>query len=108
MEFNNTYCLLITTCNRAEVAENIASKLVEEQLAACVNIIEGGKSVYQWQQKLEIETELLLIIKTSKQLINELEIRLKQLHPYELPEIIAVPIESGSNEYLNWLSENLK
>ncbi len=108
MELNDKYCLLITTCNDSDAAENIAKSLVAEQLAACVNIIDSGKSVYQWKQAIEIDSELLLFIKTSKQHCEDIEIRLKELHPYELPEIITVPIESGSKEYLNWLSENLK
>ena len=108
MEANDKYCLLITTCSDADFAEKLAESVVVEKLAACVNIVNGVKSVYQWQQKIEVGQELLLIIKTKRQLIELVENKLKELHPYELPEIITVPIEAGSSEYLNWLAENLK
>jgi periplasmic divalent cation tolerance protein len=82
--------------------------LVNEKLAACINIIPEVQSVFRWKNKVDNTPENILIIKTTLNLYDILEKRIKQLHPYELPEIIAVPIEKGLTEYLNWVSENTK
>lgn len=99
------YCLVLCTCPEGEAAAELAHRLVEERLAACVNILPGLTSVYPWQGAIETGRENLLLIKTEKAAYPLLETRLRALHPYELPEIIAVPIERGLPEYLQWISQ---
>lgn len=99
----NDYIIVLTTCNSSETASSIADTLVGKKLAACVNIVKGVESVYQWQGKIEHNNELLLIIKTHQSLFSQLEHAIQELHDYELPEIVAVPIETGEKNYLNWI-----
>jgi len=101
---------LVTLCTVPDRAtgEKIARALVEERLAACVNLVPGLSSTYRWEGKIVTEAECLLIIKTSSARLEDLMQRIKSLHPYELPEIIALPITAGSDEYLNWITANLK
>jgi periplasmic divalent cation tolerance protein len=89
-------------------AMRVAAALVAEQLAACVNIIPAVQSVYRWQGAVEQAEELLLLIKTSDTVWSLLQERILALHPYELPEIISVPIQDGHRNYLNWIINNLK
>ena len=88
-------------------AGQIANALVSEKLAACVNIIPSVVSVYRWKDAVEHGQELLLLIKTSASVLPLLETRILELHPYELPEIIAVPIHSGQTDYIQWIKNNL-
>lgn len=97
--------LIFCTCPNRETAEQIANHLVEEQLAACINISSPVTSIYSWQGKIESEEELLLSIKTSRRRYSELEQAILNLHPYELPEIIAVPVEQGLSGYLDWVAQ---
>lgn len=101
---------LVTLCTvpDRDAGERIAAALVAERLAACVNLVPGLSSTYRWQGKVETQAECLLIIKTTGSRFAELEKRIKALHPYDLPEIIAVPISMGSADYLNWITENTK
>ncbi len=99
------YCLVLCTCPEGETAENLAGSLVEERLAACVNILPALTSVYGWEGAVETSRESLLLIKSERQAYPGLEARLRELHPYELPEIIAVDIERGLPAYLNWISQ---
>lgn len=85
------------------MASSIADSLVNNKLAACVNIVKGIESVYQWQGKIEHDKEILLIIKTKQSLFSPVEQAIQKQHNYELPEIIAVPIEAGEKNYLNWI-----
>ncbi len=101
------YILVFCTCPDAAAARVIAEKLVVESLAACVNVVSGLESLYQWRGKLQTDREVLLIIKTEKSRLDDVEAAILASHSYELPEIIAVPIEAGSESYLNWLSENI-
>lgn len=101
------YRLVITTCPNIEVAESLADILVRERLAACVNILPAGHSVYVWQGKVEHESEHVLLIKSRRDRLAALEIRLMEVHPYELPELIAVPIEDGLSSYLSWIDSQL-
>jgi len=100
--------LVLTTCPDQETAQDIAWQLVDLQLAACVNIIPAIESVYRWQDKIESETEYLLIIKTQTDCYTELENTIQALHPYELPEVVAVSIEAGLPAYLDWINNNTK
>ena len=91
-----------------EIAVKIADQLVADQLAACVNIVPGITSVYRWQGAVEHGQEVLLIIKTSETVWPRLEQCIQALHPYELPEIIAVPIHTGQADYIKWIEGSLK
>lgn len=97
------YCLVLSTCPASEAAQSLAKTLVEEHLAACVNILPGLVSVYSWQGVMESSPETLLLIKTAKPTYPLLEARLRELHPYELPEIVAIDIERGLPDYLQWI-----
>jgi len=96
--------VFITASNEDEAAK-IAKALVESRLAGCVNIIKNIRSIYRWQGKIEDEPEVLMIAKTQKSLFNDLSKKVKELHSYTVPEIIAMPIVEGSEDYLKWLKE---
>lgn len=98
--------IVLTVCPSSEVAETIANQLVAKRLAACVNIIPGVMSVYRWKNQIEQDNEVLLLIKSTANQYSALEQLIKQQHPYELPEIIAVSVEVGSAAYLQWLSSS--
>lgn len=101
------YRLAMTTCPNPETANTIARVLVQERLAACVNILPGATSVYEWQGRLESEQELVMLIKSRSDKLNALEARLLELHPYELPELIVVPLVGGLAPYLSWIETQL-
>jgi len=101
----NKYLMVINTWPDAGSAESMASTLVEQGLAACINIIPNIRSVYVWKGERVTGDECLLLIKTLASCYNELEKTIQSLHPYELPEIIAVPIETGLPQYLAWVGE---
>ena len=96
--------VFITASNEDEAA-NIARALVEGRLAACVNIVRNLRSIYSWQGKVEDESEVLMIVKTQRSLFDRLSKKVKELHSYTVPEIIALPIVEGSEDYLKWLKE---
>ena len=100
----NLFQIVLTTCPDGDCAERIARALVEEGLAACVNILPPTRSIYRWKGKIEDATEQLLVIKSTLARFPAIRDRLRALHPYELPEIIAVPIADGLPEYLAWLN----
>jgi periplasmic divalent cation tolerance protein len=100
------FVVVFVTCGSEEEASTIAHALVEERLAACVNIVSPIRSIYRWEGKIWDEREWLLIIKTQEIRFQELEKRVKSLHPYQVPEIISLPIQAGSSSYLDWLEEN--
>lgn len=97
--------LILTNCPDEDCANAIALALVEERLAACVNILPRVQSVYRWQGAIESATEIPLLIKSTASAYPALEKRLAELHPYELPEIVALPVGQGLPAYLNWLAE---
>ena len=97
--------IVFSTIDDIHKAQQLATTLVSGKLAACVNIIPSVWSVYHWQGTVEKAVENLLIIKTSEERLDELMDRLRELHPYDLPEIIALPVESGLPEYLRWVVE---
>jgi periplasmic divalent cation tolerance protein len=100
--------LVLTTCPGTISAKKIAQELVTGKMAACVNIVPGIQSYFSWVGKVDTANEHMLIIKTTLDAYDALEKRLIKLHPYELPEIIAVPIEAGSAAYLDWITKNSK
>ena len=100
------HIIVLCTCPDEQTATIIADKLVEEGMAACVNIVPGIMSVFQWQGTIEHDDELLLIIKSRQDCYLELEVMIQELHPYELPEIIAVSIERGLSGYLEWIDQS--
>jgi periplasmic divalent cation tolerance protein len=100
--------IVLTTTGTAEEAERLARTLVDERLAACATLIPGAVSIYRWQGEVESASETMLLIKTSIELLATLESRLNELHSYEAPEFLVLPVESGSNTYLNWLKANLR
>ena len=95
--------VLLTTCPDQASASRIARDLVESGLAACVSRVGPVHSTYRWQGAIQDEPEVLLVVKTVTDRYSELEMRLKSLHPYEVPEIIALPVTAGSEAYLSWL-----
>jgi periplasmic divalent cation tolerance protein len=101
------YGVVLVTASSQKEAETIACSLIETQLAACVNLL-PMHSIYTWQGKIHSESEWQLIIKTDLSLFSKLEKKIRELHSYEVPEIIAVPILAGSQPYLQWISDNVK
>ncbi len=95
--------VVFITASSEEEAVKIARSLVEAKLAGCVNIIKNIRSIYRWEETVEDEPEVLMIVKTQKSLMNDLMKKVKELHSYTVPEIIALPIVEGSEEYLKWL-----
>jgi periplasmic divalent cation tolerance protein len=96
--------IVITNAPDRAVAQKIAHALVEQKLAACVNILAECTSVYRWKGKIETAGEVPLLIKTRPDIYAEVEAAIKSLHPYELPEIIAVSVTHGASDYLDWLN----
>jgi len=105
---NDRHCLVLTTCPDAATAQLIADAVVEQGRAACVNIIPSLRSVYMWKGALERAEEQLLLIKTTQAVYPALEQAIRTLHPYELPEIIAVPLAAGLPDYLDWISASVR
>ena len=97
--------LVITNLPDRDAAMKLAHALVERRLAACVNVLAGCTSIYRWKGEIENAQEVPVLIKTRSALYEELEAAIKELHPYELPEIIAVPVVRGLAEYLAWVGE---
>ena len=103
-----TYLQVTTTTETKEEAQKIAQYLVDTKLAACVQITGPITSIYRWKGKVENAQEWLCLIKTQDDLYDKVEAAIKKLHPYETPEIIAVPIVKGSKEYLKWIDNELE
>jgi periplasmic divalent cation tolerance protein len=100
------FVVVLTTFPADRDAERLARTLVEERLAACVNVLPPMRSIYTWQGAIETAEERQLLIKTSANRVPELESRLKALHPYDVPEFIVLPITTGSAAYLTWIGES--
>jgi len=105
MTTETDYRLVFCTCPDQERATRIAEALVEERLAACVSLVPGLTSIYRWQGAVQRESEVLLLIKTVAGRLIALTERLRALHPYEVPEIIALPITAGLPDYLTWMTQ---
>ncbi len=100
------YLLVTCSCPSQAVSQQMAQALVDQRLAACVSITAPVTSTYRWEGKTETIEEILLLIKTQSACYPALEKAIQALHPYELPEIIAVPLERGERQYLNWIDQN--
>jgi len=99
--------VVLTTCDSEMLAEQLARHLVEQRLAACVNILPRARSVYRWPEKIEDAAEWILLIKSRRDLFAALRAEIQKLHTYEVPEVIAIPIVDGSEAYLAWLDGQL-
>ena len=108
MQGHTGYILILSACPEAGVAGDIAQALVAAKLAACVNIIPGIASRFRWLGRIEQAEEHLLIIKTTHDRYSDVEKKIRSMHPYELPEIIAVPVAGGLAEYLDWIDQETR
>ena len=102
------YLLVLSTVPDEKTGQDLALRLVEERLAACVTVSAASRSFYRWEGEIARETEFMLFIKTTANLYEALEARIKTLHPYSIPEIIAIPVDRGSRDYLRWLDQETR
>ena len=100
--------VVLTTCDSEDQAERIARRLVEQRLAACVNIVARASSIYRWKDAIERADEWLLIVKSRRQLFSALRTEVERIHSYTVPELIALPIVDGAEAYLGWMDDELK
>jgi periplasmic divalent cation tolerance protein len=96
--------VVLCTCGNGEEALRIANALIEDRAAACVNILPAVQSVYRWQEKIETAQEILLLVKTTQERFAAVERKIVELHSYDTPEIIALPVTEGLKKYLAWLN----
>jgi periplasmic divalent cation tolerance protein len=99
--------VVLSTASTAAEAETIARRLVDDRLAACVNVVTGVRSFYRWKGKIEKSPEWLLVIKSSRGRFEELRAALEKLHSYDVPEVIALPVVEGPKNYLHWMEGEL-
>ena len=99
--------VVLVTAPNAAVAESMVRRLVEEGTVACGNILPGAASIYRWQGEIEHETESLIIFKTTAAGADRLVERVPELHPYDVPEVLVLPVEAGHGPYLDWVTENV-
>ncbi len=99
--------VVLSTCDSEESAERLARHLVEQRLAACVNILPGARSIYRWKDKTEQADEFLLVIKSRRDLFTALRAEIEKIHTYEVPEVVALPVVDGAEAYLGWLDREL-
>ncbi|WNC69079.1 divalent-cation tolerance protein CutA [Thalassotalea nanhaiensis] len=102
------YQIVVCNCPDNDIAKTIANHLVSEKLAACVNILPTMTSVYQWQDEIHCDEEVMLLIKTKASAFSELEQNIIKLHPYDVVEIVALNIQQGNELYLNWINNTVK
>ena len=107
MTQENQYVVVLCTCPDDEVGARLAEAVVAEGLAACVNRLPGVVSTFRWDDRVQEEREVLLVIKTATARLDALAARIQSLHPYELPEVVAVPVTGGLDKYLAWLGESV-
>ncbi len=106
---NEKPVVVLVTAPSDEIARTIARKLLDEKLAACINLLPPVASIYTWEGEIHEDTEILMLIKTRADLLEDRLIpTIKNLHPYEIPEIIALPIIQGLESYLTWISSSIK
>ncbi len=103
-----TYTVLFITAANTEEAQRISSTLLNQKKAACVNIVPKVSSLFWWQGKLDSSQESLLIVKTKTSLLNEIITLVREIHSYDIPEIIALPIVDGNQDYLDWIGKEVK
>jgi periplasmic divalent cation tolerance protein len=96
--------LVLTTLPTADAAAQVAKAVVGERLAACANILPALRSIYRWEDKIQDENEVLVLLKTQKTHLARLTARILELHPYEVPEVLAIPVEQGHPAYLEWIA----
>ena len=96
--------VLLSTCPR-EAAGRIARQLIERRLAACVNVVPGVRSLYRWEGEIKDDAECLLILKTREDLVPALEAALLEIHPYDTPELLSLPVEHGAERYVDWIAD---
>ena len=101
------FVLVFCTINDFEKAREISRKLLEEKLIACSNIIPKVTSIYQWKGDICEETEYLMLMKTKYAVFDVLKVRITELHPYEVPEVLAIDIKEGIEDYLNWVEQSV-
>ena len=106
MTRSDKYRVVLVTAPKITVARKLAKLVLEERLAACVNIVPGVESHYWWEGKVCRDAEVLLVMKTAKAKLKALEERVLAAHPYDTPEFVVLPIESGSKRYLDWISSS--
>jgi periplasmic divalent cation tolerance protein len=99
-------CVVLVTCATAEAAVALASTVVEERLAACGNIVPGVRSIYRWQGAVQEDAEVLLLLKTVAARVPALSARVRDLHSYDVPEVLALPVLGGLQRYLEWIEES--
>jgi periplasmic divalent cation tolerance protein len=102
------YAVVLTTTDSKESADKIAHGLVEQRLAACVNIVPGVESVYHWEDKLQTSQEWLLLLKTRESKFDAVRDAILELHHYEVPEVVLLKVSDGSHDYLEWITKNLR
>jgi periplasmic divalent cation tolerance protein len=102
------FVVVLTTFPVDRDVDQFAQTLVKEKLAACVNVLPAMRSIYSWQGTIETSEERQVVIKTSAGRVRDLELRVKTLHPYDIPEFVVIPIVEGSRDYLSWVAENTK
>jgi periplasmic divalent cation tolerance protein len=102
-----TAVVVLVTAPNAESAASIARTLVEEGLAACGNVIPGVRSIYRWQGEIHDDAEAMLVLKTERRLVDALKKRLPTIHPYQVPELLVLPVEDGLPAYLAWVAESV-
>lgn len=99
-------CVVLVTCGSEDAAVTLATALVEERLAACGNILPGVRSIYRWQGVVQHDDEVLLLLKTVAARVPALSARVRELHAYDVPEVVALPVLGGLQAYLEWITES--
>ena len=105
---NNEFFVILSTCPDTGTAERLGTALVEESLAACVNVVPGLRSIYRWNDAVQSDEEVLMLIKTTAARLEAARLRLVELHPYEVPEVVALPVADGHHAYLEWVSNSTR
>lgn len=100
--------VVVTTAPDAEVAESLGRTLVEERLAACANVLPGVTSVFRWEGEVQTEGEALVLLKSTESVFAALRDRLVELHPYDVPEVLRLPVPAGSDAYLDWVRDEVR